>query len=56
MGVYATDRSEFVLSLTPGHHHSPSPLLGRHTEQVLREMIGLSEEEYRELSEQGVLK
>ena len=56
MGVYATDRSEFVLSLTPGHHHSPSPLLGRHTEQVLREMIGVSEEEYRQLSEEGVLR
>ncbi len=56
MRTYATDRSEFVLSLTPGYHHSPSPLLGRHNEQVLKEMIGLSDEEYRQLSDEGVLQ
>ena len=56
MGTYATDRSEFTLSLTPGYHHSPSPLLGRHNEHVFKEMLGLSDGEYRQLSDEGVLQ
>ena len=54
--TYATDRSELVLSLTPGRLDQPAPLLGQHTEQVLREIIGLPEDEYRSLKEDGVLE
>ena len=55
MGTYATDRSEFILSATPGRLHRPAPQMGQHTEYVLREMIGLSEEEYSSLKKDEVL-
>ncbi len=56
IGPYATDCSEFELSLTPGSLDTPAPLLGQHTEHFLREVIGLSEEEYRSLETDGVLE
>ena len=56
IGLYATDRSEFGLSLTPGSLDAPAPLLGQHTEHFLREIIGLSEDEYRSLETDGVLE
>ena len=37
IGPYATDRSEFDLSLTPGSLDTPAPLLGQHTEHFLRD-------------------
>ena len=56
IGPYATDRSELDLSETPGTLDRPAPLIGQHTHQVLTELIGLSEEEYRSLEEDGVLQ
>ena len=56
IGLYATDRSEFDLSMTPGSLDTPAPLLGQHTEHFLHEIIGLSEEEYRSLEGDGVLE
>ena len=56
IGVYASDRSELDLSLTPGTLDRAAPLLGQHTEQVLTEIFGLSTEEYRSLKEDGVLE
>ena len=56
IGPYATDRSEFELSLTPGSLDIPAPLLGQHTEHFLRNVVGLSEEEYRSLEEDGALE
>lgn len=56
MGTYATDRSELVLSLTPGQIDRPAPLLGQHTEQVLTDIIGMADKEYRSLKEDGVLE
>ena len=56
IGAYATDRSEFELSLTPGSLDTPAPLLGQHTEHFLRDIIGLSDEEYRSLESDGVLE
>ena len=55
IGPYATDRSELDLSLTPGSLDRPAPMIGEHTEQVLREIFGLSEDEYRSLEADGVL-
>ena len=55
MGVYATDRSELDLSLTPGSLDRPAPLLGQHTQEVLTEIFGLSAEEYQSLKADGVL-
>ena len=56
MGVYATERSEMELSLTPGSLDWPAPLLGQHTHEALTQVIGLSEEEYLSLEEDGVLE
>lgn len=56
IGPYACERSELNLSRTPGSLDRPAPLMGQHTEYVLREMIGLSEEEYQSLKEDGVLE
>jgi benzylsuccinate CoA-transferase BbsF subunit len=44
----------FKHSKTPGSSRMPAPLLGQHTEYVLRDIAGLSEEEIRELAEIGV--
>ena len=56
LGAYATDTSELRMSRTPGKLDRPAPLIGEHTEQVMREIIGLSDEEYRSLEEDGVLE
>ena len=54
MGRYASDGNCFALSdATPMYR--PSPLLGEHTEQVCREVLGMSAGEYRALKEDGVL-
>ena len=56
IGPYATEGSEFKLSLTPGSLDTPAPLLGQHNEHFFREIIGLSDDEYRSLEEDGVLE
>jgi crotonobetainyl-CoA:carnitine CoA-transferase CaiB-like acyl-CoA transferase len=39
----------------PGHTHSAGPVLGEHTEEVLREMLGLSPERIEELRKARVI-
>ena len=56
IGPYASDRSEITLSRTPGNLNRPAPLLGEHTEYVLKEIMGISEEEYKSLEDDGVLE
>ena len=56
IGPYATERSEFTLSRTPGSLDRPAPLLGQDTEYVLTELIGLSADEYQSLKGDGVLE
>ena len=56
LGVYATDRSEFNLSLTPGSLERPAPLMGQHTEEVLTGFWGFSPEEYQSLKDDGALE
>ena len=56
MGRYATDYAESHLSATPGRLDRPAPLLGQDTEHALRQIIGLTEEEYQELAEAGALE
>jgi crotonobetainyl-CoA:carnitine CoA-transferase CaiB-like acyl-CoA transferase len=46
IGRYASERSEFNLSGTPGKLDRPAPMMGEHTEYVLRELVGLTEQEY----------
>jgi CoA:oxalate CoA-transferase len=43
------------LSETPGAVRSPAPLLGEHTEQVLRERLALSDEEIARLHRAGAI-
>ena len=56
IGPYATDTSEMLLSLSPGSLDTPAPLIGEHTSHVLKDLIGLTDEEYKSLEEDGVLE
>ena len=55
-GRSAYDGPPFKLSKTPGSLRAPAPLLGQHTEQVCKEMLGLSDEEIADLLVEGVLQ
>lgn len=43
------------LSETPGRIQCPAPLMGEHTYQICRELLGLSDERIRVLEEEGAL-
>ncbi|HXG41498.1 MAG TPA: CaiB/BaiF CoA-transferase family protein [Dehalococcoidia bacterium] len=43
------------LSRTPGGVHGPPPAIGQHTDEVLRELLGLSEAEIAALREAGAI-
>jgi crotonobetainyl-CoA:carnitine CoA-transferase CaiB-like acyl-CoA transferase len=48
-------RSPMKLSATPANSSKPPPLLGQHTDEVLREVLGRSDEEIADLRAKGVL-
>ncbi|WP_229427290.1 CaiB/BaiF CoA transferase family protein [Massilia atriviolacea] len=48
-------RSPMKLSLTPAQADLPPPMLGQHTEEVLREVLGRSEEEIAALRAKGAI-
>jgi crotonobetainyl-CoA:carnitine CoA-transferase CaiB-like acyl-CoA transferase len=54
-GAVALVRSPMRFSATPVEHEVPPPVLGEHTEEVLREMLGLSPAEIAKLRADGVL-
>lgn len=54
-GHTAYDGPPFVLSKTPGKLRWPAPLLGQHTHQVCKEILGLSDEEIADLIVEQVL-
>ena len=54
-GPTSYDIPGFRLSLTPGRVERPAPCLGEHTEGVLREVLGLSDQEFAELLASGAL-
>lgn len=56
IGRYASERSEFELSQTPGKLERPAPMIGEHTEYVLKQFIGLSDAEYQSLQGDAVLE
>jgi crotonobetainyl-CoA:carnitine CoA-transferase CaiB-like acyl-CoA transferase len=56
IGSYASERSEFNLSDTPGQLNRPAPMMGEHTEYVLRELVGLTEQEYLSFKTDDVLE
>lgn len=47
--------SPIKLSETPGMHGEPAPLLGQHTADVLKQMLGLDECAIESLVERGVV-
>ncbi|HEX2172691.1 MAG TPA: CoA transferase, partial [Dehalococcoidia bacterium] len=55
MGPVLVDGSPIRLSRTPGGIRAPAPLLGQHTEQVLREFLSLTQEEVDALLIEGVV-
>jgi CoA:oxalate CoA-transferase len=48
-GKFAVPGFPIKLSASPGTVRTPAPLLGQHTDEVLRTIIGLSEEKIQEL-------
>jgi crotonobetainyl-CoA:carnitine CoA-transferase CaiB-like acyl-CoA transferase len=56
IGRYASEKSEFNLSRTPGKLDRPAPMMGEHNEYVLRELVGLTEQEYQSLQDDAVLE
>ena len=55
MGRHPFDGTEFVASATPALYNSPSPMLGQHNEYVLKNILGMTDEEIAEVAEAGVL-
>ncbi len=45
----------FKMSLTPGYIHRPAPCLGADTEYILKNLLGMSDEQIKILDDEGVL-
>jgi formyl-CoA transferase len=55
LGNVSLVRSPMRFSETPIEHHAPPPLLGQHTDEVLRGLLGKSEGEVARLRSEGVI-
>ena len=55
VGKHTVEGAPWKLSRTPPRVHSPGPILGAHTRPVLREWLGLSDEEIGNLTDEDVL-
>jgi crotonobetainyl-CoA:carnitine CoA-transferase CaiB-like acyl-CoA transferase len=56
VGRHPVQRSEFHLSAAAPEHRSPAPLLGQHTAQVCRDILGMSDADIAALMQEGVLE
>lgn len=56
MGQYTHLGESFELTRTPAKAYSPSPLLGEHTEYVCTKILGMSDEEFVGLMQEGVFE
>ncbi len=56
IGAYLVDNLPFRLSLTPCETQFAAPCLGEHTEYVCTKILGMSDEEFVELVQAGVLE
>ncbi|MBN2255679.1 MAG: CoA transferase [Deltaproteobacteria bacterium] len=55
VGTMKIAGSPIHLSETPGEVYAPAPLLGEHTEEVLRTILSYTDDEIQELKDQGVI-
>lgn len=55
VGRMTVTASPLKMSETPGEVYAPAPLLGQHSEEVLREVLGYSPETIRALKEQQII-
>ncbi|MCX5820354.1 MAG: CoA transferase [Deltaproteobacteria bacterium] len=55
VGKMRIANSPIRLSETPGQVYAPAPLLGQHSEDVLREVLGYSQAEIDKLKEAGII-
>ena len=56
MGVWKYDELAFKLSESPSQLRTAAPLLGQHTELVLKQFLGYSDADYTALVEAGALQ
>ena len=56
IGDHAIDGNAFSLSATPPRYERAAPLVGEHTRQVCREILGMADAEIDALYERGVLE
>ncbi len=56
MGTWKYDELGFKLPASPSELRTAAPLLGQHTELVLKTFLGLSEVEYQALADAGALQ
>jgi len=56
IGAHVVEANAMRFSVTPEDVRLPAPRLGEHTEQVFREIVGMSDAEYRELAAKGVFE
>ena len=47
LGIHKVQSAPFKLSETPATNHSPSPLIGQHTREIVEGLLGYSLEELR---------
>jgi CoA:oxalate CoA-transferase len=55
VGKMQVSASPLKLSETPGEVYAPAPMLGQHTEEVLRELLGYSTDVINQLKADGVV-
>jgi benzylsuccinate CoA-transferase BbsF subunit len=55
LGPLLVERAGFRLSASPGGYARPGPLLGEHTDGILRDLLGLSPDEIARLRREEVL-
>ena len=54
-GTIATENVPIRLSETPGKVRGVAPLMGQHTYEIASDLLGLTDEEIRQLEEEKVL-
>ena len=55
LGVIEYPQSPHRLSATPGRYRCPGPRLGEHTDEILREWLGLDDDEIEDLVDAGAI-